>query len=298
MDYIIGVDAGGTKTEAVAFLLNGDAVSKSISGFGNLLSNREQALNNIEESINNIVLELGIDGLKGIYVGAAGAEVADNQFIIQERLINKFGTRTKIMNDGQIALKAKLQGEDGMLVIAGTGSIVIGIKEGKTAKCGGWGNLIGDEGSGYKIAIDAIKQMIKEYEENIKESVLSKKIKEYLNITSVNEITKFVYSSTKDDIAALAPIVSQLAENGDNVSIEILKKEAESLVYTVENLYKKLKFEECKIAVVGGVIKKSVVFRSMFEELLTTRLNILEIIDNEVSPAKGAYYIHIKENEL
>lgn len=294
MKYVIGVDAGGTKTEAVAYNLQGEYIQKSVTGFGNLLNDSETALNNIEESIKNIVCNLVESDLEGIYIGAAGAEVDMNAELIKQKISSSFNVNIDVMNDAEIALKAKLKGDDGILTIAGTGSIAFGINNGISLKCGGWGNLLGDEGSGYKIAIDAIKQMIKEDEEDLEQSRLTKNILEKLHIKSVNEITKFVYSSTKDEIASLTPVVAKLGEEGDEIAQKILISEATELGKTVEKLYKKLAFEKCKIALVGGVIRKSKVVREVFEEYLSKNINVTQIIDNDISPTKGAYYIYMK----
>ncbi len=296
MKYVIGVDAGGTKTEAVAYDANGQFIMKAVSGFGNLLNNCEKALSNIKKVIDIITDELGMNDLQFICIGAAGVEVGNNIEKVKNHLKTKISADIMVINDAEIALKAKLKGNDGILVIAGTGSNVFGVNNNKSANCGGWGNLLGDEGSGYKIAINALKNMIKEEEEDLQKSQLTKNIMKKLNIDAVNEITKFVYSSTKDEIALLAPIVSELAESGDEISKEILIKEAEALAHTVENLCRKLQLINCKAAVVGGVIKKSKIFRKAFEEYVNKKVHITEFVDDEVSPAKGAYYIYINEN--
>ena len=151
--------------------------------------------------------------LSGVYLGIAGSEVGENAKIISDKIKNELKIDSVVMNDAEIALKAMLKGKDGILTIAGTGSIAFGINKNITSKCGGWGNLLGDEGSGYRISIDAIKRMIFEEEHSIPQSELTKKIMDKLEIKSVDEITKFVYSSTKDDIASLAPIVARLGED-------------------------------------------------------------------------------------
>lgn len=164
----------------------------------------------------------GRENLHGIYVGAAGCEVGDNARFIEERLKLKTNTYIKVMNDAEIALKAMLKGSDGILTIAGTGSIVFGMNKGISSRCGGWGNLLGDEGSGYQIVISAIKRMIKEEEEDLPQSDLTKAILKELKIKSVNNITEFVYSGTKDEIASLTPIIARIAKDGDKIAEEIL----------------------------------------------------------------------------
>lgn len=291
MKYVIGVDGGGTKTEASAYDSTGKVIETSIKGFGNLLNNEETALNNIVSSIKQIVDKLGTKELSGVYLGIAGSEVGENSKIISDTIKRELKIESVVMNDAEIALKAMLKGKDGILTIAGTGSVAFGINGNVSSRCGGWGNLLGDEGSGYKISIDAIKRMIYEEENSIEKSELTKNIMEYLEINSVDEVTKFVYSSTKDEIAALAPIVARLGEAGDKIAAEILINEGRELAKTVENVYRKLGFNKCSIALVGGVIRKAKVLRNAFEDYLRENIVIEEIVDEEISPTMGAYYI-------
>jgi len=298
MKYVIGVDGGGTKTEASAYDSDGKAMITSVKGFANLLNNKEIALDNIVSAIREIIDRFGTNDLSGVYLGIAGSEVGENAKIISDKIKNELKIDSIVMNDSEIALKAMLKGNDGILTIAGTGSIVFGINNNITSKCGGWGNLLGDEGSGYSIAIDSIKRMIFEEEHSIPQSELTKKIMVKLGIKSVDEITNFVYSSTKDEIASLTPIVARLGEVGDKIAYEILINEGVELAKTVENVYKRLKFESCSIALVGGVIREAKVVRKAFEDYLRENIVIENIVDEDISPTIGAYYINkIKEEK-
>ncbi|WP_160691343.1 BadF/BadG/BcrA/BcrD ATPase family protein [Clostridium sp. C2-6-12] len=298
MKYVIGLDGGGTKTEASAYDSTGKVIETSTKGFANLLNNEEIALNNIVSSIKEITDKFGTEELNGVYLGIAGSEVGENSKIISAAIKRELKIDCVVMNDAEIALKAMLKGKDGILTIAGTGSVAFGIKDNVSARCGGWGNLLGDEGSGYKISIEAIKRMIYEEENSIEKSELTKKIMKYLEINYVDEVTKFVYSSTKDEIAALTPIVARLGEAGDKIAAEILINEGRELARTVENVYKKLGFNKCSIALVGGVIRKAKVLRNSFEDYLRENIVIEEIVDEEISPTMGAYYISKMKEEI
>ena len=199
------------------------------------------------------------------------------------------------MNDGDLALKALLKGEDGILVIAGTGSNVFGIKENSQGRCGGWGHLLGDEGSAYKIAIEAIKRMIYEEDYGLLKSQLYKAVLNNFHAKNVNDIIGFIYTSTKDEIAKIASVVSMAAETGEKFSKAILEKEGVSLAKSTERVFNKLSFEKCKIGLVGGVIRKSKFVRDAFEEYLNENINVIEFVDDDISPAKGAYYIYIND---
>lgn len=296
MKYVIGVDGGGTKTEAVAYDLDGKALATSLSGFGNLVNDKEKALNNIETSISELVNKFGRDGLSGIYLGLAGCEVGNNAELVANRLKETFNIESSVMNDGELALKAILKGEDGVLVIAGTGSISFGIKDNKQVKCGGWGQLLGDEGSAYKVSIEAYKKMIKESDFGLERSAMSQEILEYLDLKEVDDLVGFIYSSTKDEIAKIGHIVSKHAELGDEEAIEILKTEGVAIAKAAERVYTSLGFESCSIGLVGSTIKKSVILRNAFEGYLNKNINISSFIYDDVSPTLGAYYIYRKEN--
>lgn len=296
MEYIIGVDGGGTKTEAVAYNLDGEVLKTSLTGFGNLVSGKEEGLKNITDAIGEIIEEFGKDGLKGLYLGIAGSEVSDNAEIIYKEIKTKFGMDSIVMNDGDLALKALLGGEDGILVIAGTGSTAFGVSGNKQARCGGWGHLLGDEGSAYRISIAAFKRMIEENDFGFERSKLSQDILDKLDLNDVDEIIGFIYSSTKDEIAKMASLVSIHAENGDEKAKEILVYEGIELAKACERVFKKLQFDSCKVGLVGGVIRKSKIFRETFEGYLNENINVEAFVSDDVSAAKGAFYIYKREN--
>ncbi len=223
-------------------------------------------------------------------------EVANNAYVIEKNIKENFHADVLVINDGELALKAVLKGQDGILTIAGTGSICIGIRNNIKDKCGGWGHLLGDEGSGYSIAINALKRMIYEEEIKLEKSKLHKEILKELNIRSTDEICAFVYSSTKDKIASLTTLISKLGEEGEENAIDILKKEGKALGLITERVYKRLNFEnKCLIGVKGSVIEKAKVLRQAFKEYLLANLGVVEIVQEDVSSSKGAYYMYLKE---
>ncbi|MGL5574767.1 MAG: N-acetylglucosamine kinase [Sarcina sp.] len=298
MKYVIGVDGGGTKTETVAYDLEGNKLASILTGFGNLVNGKDEALKNILSGIKQIFDNYGKENVEGIYLGLAGSEVGFNADIVYETVKREFKIDSVVMNDSELALKALLKGEDGILTIAGTGSISFGIHENVQWKSGGWGHLLGDEGSAYKIAIEGLKHMIYENDNNMELGELSIALLDALEISKVDDIIGFVYSSTKDEIAKFAQIVSRLAEKGDEKSLSIMVSEGKLLGETTRQVFSKLGFESCSVGLVGGVIKKSKVFREAFENYLGERANIVSFIDDDISPAKGAYYIYKKETTL
>lgn len=247
MGYIIGVDGGGTKTEAVAYSLDGHELGSAITGYGNVLINKEEAINNIICAIDQCISQISKNeeslGCKAIYLGLAGSEVGEASSYITDILVNMYKVKVKVVNDSVIALASILKGEDGILTISGTGSISYGIRNGGTKSVGGWGHLLGDEGSGYFIAIEALKLITIEEDLNLETTNLTKALLKSIGAESRKDITNFVYNSTKGDIAALVPIIAEQAEGGEKYAKEILKRSGKDLAEITLRVYRALDFQ-------------------------------------------------------
>lgn len=300
MRYIVGIDGGGTKTEAVAYSLDGKELSRSVTGFGNVLINKEKAMENIvksiEQCIENIPIEFEKKQCEAIYLGLAGSESGNVSFFITNTLSNRFKVKIKVVNDAVIALASLLRGKDGILTISGTGSISYGIREGKTKSAGGWGNLLGDEGSGYFIAIEALKLIALEEDLDIEASELTRGLLKKIGVESRSEIKNFVYTSTKGDIAALVPVIVHFAKIGEQSAIEILKRSGQELAKATLRVYRALDFPgEAAVGIKGSILTKVDIVRDEFEKLLKENIKAVTIVDEEVSPTLGAYYLALKE---
>lgn len=297
MKYIIGIDGGGTKTEAVAYDLEGNELYKVQGGAGNLSSDAGSALSNILDTINKCRDELKGDECVFIALGLAGVESGNNKEIVYQALKKEFNTEIKVMNDADIALAALLKGEDGILTIAGTGSICYGIHNNKSARAGGWGHLIGDEGSGYYIAMEAIKNMASREDDLMPLDNLSNNVLQALSLKSPQQIKGFVYSKGKAEIASLATVVVKTAESGDKASINILKNAGRDLARISLQVCNKLNLKSnVKIGIIGSVLNKCTIVKSSFEKELTKSLDGFKIIHGNTSPTLGGYYLYKPKN--
>jgi N-acetylglucosamine kinase-like BadF-type ATPase len=298
MKYIIGIDGGGTKTEAILFDMKGNEINRTTSGLGNLVVNEEVALKNIVQAVSNVIEDFPREDCEYIVLGLAGAEVGDNASKVENTIKDKFNCRVKCFNDGVIGLAAIFKDEDGIMTIAGTGSISFGMYKNKQATAGGWGHLLGDEGSGYSIAIKACKIMTREFDNNNEPSCLSKAVMKTINLAKAEEIVKFIYGSDKADIAALAPTVIKEAEAGDVMAVQILEEAGQELAEFTIQVMKKLNFDSNKkIGIVGGILTNCELVRNAFENKLIEVLGEVSILVEDSSPAKGGYYIAKKELE-
>ncbi|GAA0733398.1 BadF/BadG/BcrA/BcrD ATPase family protein [Clostridium oceanicum] len=295
MEYIIGVDAGGTKTEAVAYDFKGKELETAYSGFGNMVIDRDVAIKNILKAIDMCIKNLKEHTLKAIYLGVAAVEVGENKDIIFNAVYDKFKTKVKVYNDGELALYSLLKGKEGILTIAGTGSICFGILDSKKVVTGGWGHILGDEGSGYYIAIKALKKIIEEEESNLPKSEFRNRILNKFNITDINEFKDLVYNSSKDKVASIMPLICEMAEENEQYSNKILKEAGKDLGRTTEFAWKKLGSpSSISIGIKGSVITKASIVKNAFKDYINSKIENVNIIEDEVSSCKGAYYLSSK----
>ncbi|WP_052807427.1 N-acetylglucosamine kinase [Risungbinella massiliensis] len=291
--YLIGVDGGGTKTEAVAYDLEGNMLSSATSGFGNILIDYEKASRHIIEVIQQTQQLLPEAHCVAIYLGLAGIEGSDQKKALEALLVKTFSCTIQIVNDAVIAHAALLQGKDGILTIAGTGSVSLGKRGNTYTMAGGWGHLIGDEGSGYWIAMEAIRQMVQHEDIGTPASKLSLAILDQLQLTKVQEIKQFVYAATKDEIASLVPIVVKMARVGEPTSQGILEIASRHLAETTWYLAQKLSWNgHLTVAIKGSVLEKIPEVRQAFQTHLHRHHSQLSLLSIPVSSTKGALYLY------
>lgn len=293
MKYIIGVDSGGTSTKAAAYDLEGQLLKETKTGFGNLLNNADEALYNIRKAITDIFDDLGESNCQMVVLGVAGVDSGGFREILQEDL-DHFQPEVVLLNDAWLAHYALLNGANGALVISGTGSIVIGRNEEVEDRVGGYGNLLGDEGSGYDIARKMIKSTLNAQDESREFSELEEKVLAFGDFDSVTDIVKFVYASSKDKIAELSMVAVELAEEGNTEAIQIFEEAGQDLGKQVNLLLAKLKLEEDpKVAVTGSVLLQNDWVFASFEETVKEDYPTCLIVREDKSNTIGGYYYYM-----
>ncbi|MBS0650474.1 MAG: hypothetical protein JSR93_04870 [Verrucomicrobia bacterium] len=274
-DYIICIEGGGSKTilqvidkegQVVPLFRNAVKESQIVGGGSNI---NTVGVEGIRELFRFLFEEVFIDeedhSLSAIssqcrvVAGMAGIGVEHNKQKVAE-LLSEWGIsrdRLVLMSDAEMALH--LVEGDGIILISGTGSICLGKKNGALFRVGGLGRILGDEGSGYQIGLQAIKAALaEEYGWGVATS-LTAELKGFFGVTEMRTMIPQINQGilTPAQIASCAPIVFNKAYEGDRAAGEIIQHAAEDLGALLDALIKLSGLCSGHVHLWGGVFKNA-----------------------------------------
>jgi len=223
---IAGIYAGGTKTACIVVNEKGSIIAESRTGSANYqVVGIRNALAEIKDALRLALIDAGLKKVDLAGIGMAGVDRAADFEKIKEELLPMPGAdKVFLSNDGEIVLLGAQGGRPGIVLIAGTGSIIYGIdKDHQTCRVGGWGSILGDEGSGFWLGLKAINAVIKAFEGRGEETGLKETVLKELQLNEVTDLVSFTYQERlpREQIAFLAPAVFRLAAAGDKTAVEI-----------------------------------------------------------------------------
>jgi N-acetylglucosamine kinase-like BadF-type ATPase len=263
-DYYLGIDGGGTKTQAVVMSSSRQVLGEGTAGASNPLRvGIDQAMENIITAAAEAVEDAGlrIDKVASAVVALAGISHPIHFHAVKQALDRALGVKDlELVTDAEAALVGALDGQPGVVIIAGTGSIALGVnRAGEMVRSGGWGPELSDEGSGYDIARRALRAVAAEFDGRSPSTRLSDLILRRLGVETAADLPGVIYSSNRDpvEIASLAELVSEAAESGDEVAGSILSAAGTELGHLAVSVIERLRMASCafRIALVGSVFK-------------------------------------------
>ena len=270
--YFLGVDGGGSKTTAVAADENGHIAAIETGGSINYYSNPLAATRaNMAEILAKIKDETGVSRFKGAFIGmsalngrAIGAEL--------EAFAGGVIDADNICMDSDlyIALETLLTKGACAVVISGTGSMVTARdSEGIIRHTGGWGYLLGDEGSGYRLSLDAIRAGIRGGEGSAPETALTKAMLDFYKAKDFDALVDIFYNPpiSRQNVAAFLTALRTCADNGDETAADILNDGAEDLAKTALALLKNYS-PDIPVGLWGGVFQYTPSFLRRFSDVL------------------------------
>ena len=301
--YVLGIDAGGTKTVCQLAGGDGNVLAEARRGGANLQATGELE---VEKVLHEVMEEALADHdviPSGICLGIAGVDRPDDARVVQA-IMKRIGYKARVLvvNDALVALEAGAPGQAGVVVIAGTGSIAYGRNDrNQAARAGGWGYVLGDEGSGYWIGRAALRAVLREADRRGPATRLTPALLAYYGVARPQDIIHHVYHATLRPaaIAALAQSVMSAFLDGDEVAIGILRGAADQLESSALSVARRLEMigVEFPFVLSGGI------FRAVpwLEEELSRRLpqasprSYTRLLD--VEPAAGAVRLALRQLE-
>jgi len=219
--------------------------------------------------------------------GAARPEVRETAHRLIAEIIPG---EIEVVGDMEIALEAAFGDGPGVMVTAGTGSIAYGRNaEGKTARAGGWGFAISDEGSGYWIGKTAVATAVRAGEQT-RDTCLLKAIAKFWRVSSHQQVVVRANGTPSPEFAELFPVVLKAAEKQNKQAREVLTQAAKELVLLAEDVINQV-FPDAgsvPVAMSGGVFAHSSQVREVFYNRLSKEYPNVRLIEDVIEPVQGA----------
>lgn len=305
MKAYLGIDGGGTRTRSLLVSETGEVLGRAVVGPSNV---QQVSMENLYENLQ-LLMDQTFDGLpEGVeYVsscfGLAGAASAKNKDDIREMLVNLTPVPSEqhiLTSDAHVALIGALANRPGLMLIAGTGSICLGRDEdGVTHRTGGWGPAYDDLGSGSWIGQQAMKATFQEYDGRRPGGAWQRHVLGRLHCDSIEELfSKMkIGEISNPHIAALAPMVIQLAQGGVDSAEEIVDGAIHELVRMVVVTHRKSKLAEAPLILMGGMLEKSEIFSARFAQALKEAAPNIQIHKRLMAPIIGAVVVACKKSQ-
>lgn len=287
--YFLGIDGGGTKTTCLVCDENLNEIFRTVGSSINFYSEGLiKARENMSDMLKNIKAHTDISHFDGVCVGSSSLFGRADEKTKSDFCDGIFDADNIIM-DSDLFIALKATGKKNVaVVIAGTGSMAAGFNEkGEIITKGGYGYILGDEGSGYRIALDGIREAVRSLDGTGAKNLLGDYLLEFSGVKSKEELVDVFYTPERDrkSIASFAPYVTKAAEKGDTVAIGVLENQCTLLYCTVKALLKEMP-EMPHIALYGGIFQHNEIFTTYFRNAVAEICSTCELLQKE--PAFGA----------
>ncbi len=278
----VGVDCGATHTKVSVFDSSGNRLARFVCGPGNPTAAPLKDVElNIVTCLEKAKESTGAEKFDLVAFSTAGLSYTGPQFYADIVRKRDLGERVAVFEDFVVAHYACFRGSSGIAYIAGTGSSIYGIdEEGLCVKIGGWGHLVGDEGSGFYVGREGIRVALMCIDTRGPPTSLCLRLFEHLGIESVSEIVSRIYgaSSPKELIAGFARIVVEEARRGDDVAFAILEDAAHEIVRGLIAAYRAINVK--RFCITGGFYSSARdLLKPLIERELAKEIEEFELVD-------------------
>jgi N-acetylglucosamine kinase-like BadF-type ATPase len=298
--HVLGIDAGGTKTVCLLADDRGVVLGESRGPGANLQAAGELAV----EKVLHQVMESAVgdrDRPVAICLGIAGVDRDEDARVVRSimRRISP-GARVLVVNDALVALVAGAGDAPGIVVMSGTGSIAYGRSaNGTAARAGGWGPIIGDEGSGHWIGRRALAAVAREADGRGPRTRLTSDVFRHFGVATAAALVRIIYHRDvpQSRVATLVPVVQRARDAGDAAAALILERAAEELALAAGSVAARLDMrgDAFPFVLAGGVFRSAPSLCADLERLLPEVAPRSSIRVLREEPAVGAVALAVEE---
>lgn len=292
---VIGIDAGGTKTAGRLAGNDGQTIAEHHSGPANMQVIGAGASAGVFLELIEVLCEKAgcqADDIDSIAIGLAGAGRPADRDAVLHALKKKYAftkTRLVIVSDADITLEAVYGRQPGVVVIAGTGSIIYGrTVHNRITRMGGWGPLLGDPGSGTDIGIKALQRMSLIYDGRAEGSERFAAFAATLGIHSPETLVRKIYAENLQPSTLTRPVF-EAASRGDANAVEVLRQAAGGLVTLLDACLTVFTgLPEIPVALQGGLLDSDTIYRRMVVQEMHTLAHPLALHSGRKKAIEGA----------
>ena len=301
MSVVIGVDGGATKTVATVVAENGSVLSVGTAGGANPLVWGDAAFDNIRSACDAAltIAQTDWEEVAFAFIGMAGTDEPNSpshKFALSQ-LQHRLPVPFALDNDGIVAHAGALAGGEGIVVVAGTGAIAIGIADSQRVRVDGMGHWFGDEGSATWIALQGLRAAARAQDGRGEPTRLVEVLPKTLMVNSLRDAASLLASGdlTKFDLALAAVSVAKVAEEGDKVAQKILQDAVSHLAESAFAAARRLGRFDLTISFTGGVFRLTPNMPELFREALSRQLPNAQVQEPQLPPHLGAALLAAKQ---
>jgi N-acetylglucosamine kinase-like BadF-type ATPase len=301
MFHVLGIDAGGTKTVCLLADDHGSVIADARGEGANLQAVGELQVEKVlhqvmEEAIGDRVIVPA-----AICLGIAGVDRPDDSAVVRA-IMKRIGYKARVLvvNDALVALEAGAPRQPGVVVISGTGSICYGRNAaGEAARSGGWGYVLGDEGSGYWIGRAALRAVLRQADRRGPSTALTPMLLEHFGVKQPQGLIHEVYHTNLKPaaIGALARSVQSAFAVGDEAAIGILRAAANELESSALSVARRLGMvgQPFTFILAGGIFRAVPWLQEELQRRLPVAAPRCDVRLLDVEPAEGAVALALEE---
>jgi N-acetylglucosamine kinase-like BadF-type ATPase len=297
-NLIMGIDGGGTKTLGVLYTEQGKELMRAEFGFSNFSMDEKIAKENIVKTVEALLVSREKDDHVILVMGISGASKIQLKETWLSEIEQTYQLKAELVTDAHIAIHSidHLPHEHVIMAIGGTGSAVMMLEDGQTTLIGGYGYLLGDEGSAYHLVMEAIKAITKKFDAGKTFSTLEQALIDEMKVKTREDLVSYVYQARKTELAKLAILISKLSLASDQEAYQLLSNEGKWLAEQVIVAASRFKKDApVRIALRGGFVLNAPYVKEKFQEMVRTYIQNCEMEDHPNEAVLGAYRLGIKK---